>query len=117
MASDRSRQPPSSRPNSRPKGERGAGKSSPPRPNRRRYSGPSAERRSPVPGYDRERDQTVTTNAAFNVLCGAGLGYALGFAIAAETYLPASIVGVAGAILGVAIALWINRHMGRRGGS
>jgi hypothetical protein len=43
------------------------------------YSGPSAERRSSVPGYDRERDPTVTTNAALNIVFGVIVGGGIGF--------------------------------------
>jgi hypothetical protein len=45
----------------------------------RRTRGPSAERRSSVPGYDRERDPTVTTNAALNIVFGVIVGGGIGF--------------------------------------
>jgi len=82
----------------------------------RRYSGPSGRRHSSIPGYDRERDATITTNAAFNVIWGGGLGGAIGFAVAGETDFSA-LTALAGAILGLLLGLWIEQNMGRREGS
>jgi hypothetical protein len=78
-----------------------------------RYSGPSAERRSSVPGYDRERDQTVTTNAALNIVFGVIVGGGIGFAIGGEMDYR-GLTALAGAIIGVLAALVIVRFVGSR---
>jgi hypothetical protein len=77
------------------------------------YSGPSAERRSSVPGYDRERDQTVTTNAALNIVAGVFVGAGIGFAFGGETDFS-GLTALAGALIGLLVALAIVRFVGSR---
>jgi hypothetical protein len=79
----------------------------------RTYSGESGRRHSSVPGYDRERDQTSTTQAGLNILglplLGAGIGAGVG-AQADATGLGA----IAGAVCGLLLALGFIRLYGSR---
>jgi hypothetical protein len=98
-----------------------AGSRAEPRPPRRErsrtYSGESGRRRSPVPGYDRERDQTATTQAGLNLVGLPLLGAGIGAGIAAQwdaTGLGAGAGVVCGLLVALAfIRLYGSRPMGR----
>jgi F0F1-type ATP synthase assembly protein I len=66
-----------------------------------------------VPGYDRERDQTVTTNASHNIVAATFVGAGIGFAIGSESALQA-LTTLAGALIGLLLALAILRWIGSR---
>jgi hypothetical protein len=83
----------------------------------RTYSGASGKRRSSVPGYDRERDPTATTQAGLNIFGMPLLGAATGAGVGAEmdaTVLGAGIGAAAGLLIALAvIRLFASRPMGR----
>lgn len=79
----------------------------------RTYSGDSGRRRSSVPGYDRERDATATTQAGLNIFGMPLLGAATGAGLGAEADM--TLAGAAaGAVVGLLIALAIIRLFGSR---
>lgn len=79
----------------------------------RSYSGDSARRRSPVPGYDRERDPTTTTQAGLNIFGMPALGAAIGAGLGAGT--DATVLGAgAGAVTGLLIGLGFIKLFGSR---
>jgi hypothetical protein len=79
----------------------------------RTYSGTSGKRRSSVPGYDRERDATATTQAGLNLFGMPLLGAATGAGVGAE--MDAAVLGAGvGAAAGFVISLVIIRLFGSR---
>jgi hypothetical protein len=83
----------------------------------RTYSGTSGRRRSSVPGYDRERDATATSQAGLNLFGMPLLGAATGAGVGAE--MDAAVIGAGvGAATGflislIVIRLFASRPMGR----
>jgi hypothetical protein len=85
----------------------------PERERSRTYSGDSARNRSSVPGYDRERDPTATTQAGLNIFGMPLFGAAVGAGVGAE--MDATLLGAgAGAIGGLLVGLSFIRLFGSR---
>jgi hypothetical protein len=79
----------------------------------RTYSGDSGRRRSSVPGYDRERDPTTSTQAGLNIFGMPLLGAATGAGLGAEMDAAALGAGV-GAATGILIRIAVIRLFGSR---